>query len=101
LLNVYEHWIRSGKSSRFCWDNYLNGQTLGMIEKMKSQLEMILVQDLKFDTNNKQCNRNSHQTEIIRAVLTCGLFPNLIYVSYDSIKNKNQYKQQQKKDVQN
>ncbi|XP_019627907.1 PREDICTED: ATP-dependent RNA helicase DHX36-like [Branchiostoma belcheri] len=88
LINAFKSWERAksqGRESerRFCWDNFLSVNTLKMLSNMKLQFAELL-QDIGFvqtrNPSNPQCNKNSGNIRLVKAVICAGLYPNVAKV---------------------
>eukprot|EP01012_Entosiphon_sulcatum_P043438 TRINITY_DN5775_c0_g1_i1.p1 TRINITY_DN5775_c0_g1~~TRINITY_DN5775_c0_g1_i1.p1 ORF type:complete len:1495 (+),score=287.07 TRINITY_DN5775_c0_g1_i1:1633-6117(+) len=84
LLRVYRDWAsrREASASReemrqFCRENFLSQKTLFMVEQMKGQFSDHLA-DLGFLRRGIDVNANAQNTCIIKAVLSSGLYPNVV-----------------------
>lgn len=66
---------------QFCWDYFLSGTTMGLLSDMKKQFMEYLF-DLNFVPNTdprcRECNRNSGNVSLIKAVICAGLYPNVL-----------------------
>ncbi|CAH1239477.1 DHX36 [Branchiostoma lanceolatum] len=88
LINAFKSWERAksqGRESerRFCWDSFLSANTLKMLSNMKLQFAELL-QDIGFvqarNPSNPQCNKNSGNIRLVKAVICAGLYPNVAKV---------------------
>ena len=86
LLRAYRGWERERRAGRthergFLFDNFLSGQTLRMIEKMKTQFKRLL-QEVGFHDRRRErdYNENSNNQALVKAVLVAGLYPNIVRV---------------------
>ena len=86
LLRAYRGWERERRAGRthergFLFDNFLSGQTLRMIEKMKTQFKRLL-QEVGFYNRRRESdyNENSNNQALVKAVLVAGLYPNIVRV---------------------
>lgn len=86
LLRAYRGWERERRAGRthergYLFDNFLSGQTLRMIEKMKTQFKRLL-QEVGFHDRRRErdYNENSNNQALVKAVLVAGLYPNIVRV---------------------
>lgn len=86
VLNAHQQWIAARGMGRqeeraFLRDNFLSGQTLRMIDKMKNQF-MRLMREIGFYDRRKheEHNLNSGNIGLVKAILCAGLYPNVIKV---------------------
>lgn len=65
---------------KFCWDNFLSMQTLNSLRDLKKQF-MGYLYDLNFVPNTnpecKECNVNSGNYGLLKAIICAGLYPNV------------------------
>lgn len=65
----------------FCWEYFLSQNTLTLLSNMKKQF-MEYLYELNFvpntNPNCKECNRNSDNLSLIKAVICAGLYPNVL-----------------------
>lgn len=71
----------SGNGRRhFCWNYYLSEQTLRLLVEMKQQFAGYLC-EMNFlsnaDPKDVECNRNSDNISLIKAIVCAGLYPNV------------------------
>ncbi|XP_013390107.2 ATP-dependent RNA helicase DHX36-like isoform X2 [Lingula anatina] len=86
LVYAFRNWERmldrGGTSSaqKYCWDNFMSPSTLRMIQSMKGQFAQLLY-DVKFvgsaDPKQPAANLNSYNTNLLKAVICAGLYPNV------------------------
>lgn len=73
-LNVYER-------RRFCFDYFLNQNTMNLLSNMKKQF-MEYLYELNFvpntDPHCMACNKNSGNLSLIKAIICAGLYPNVL-----------------------
>lgn len=66
---------------RFCWDYFLSQNTMNLLSNMKKQF-MEYLYELNFVPNTdpqcKECNVNSDNLSLIKAVICAGLYPNVL-----------------------
>ncbi|GAB6031855.1 ATP-dependent DNA/RNA helicase dhx36 [Chamberlinius hualienensis] len=86
LIKVFQDWAkakRQGREYYFCRENFLSVSTLRMLEKMKDQLAVQLNQ-LKWisspNVNDRLANENSGSSNLIRAIIFAGLYPNVAHL---------------------
>jgi HrpA-like RNA helicase len=84
LLKAYTGWEKARRTSKqeereYLHVNFLSGQTLRMIEKMKTQFKQLL-QEIRFYDRRQEAeqNANSGNIGLVRAILVAGLYPNVI-----------------------
>lgn len=78
LLNVYNSWIRSGKSRVWCADNFIQERSLKRCAEVRNQLVSIMQ---RYKHAILSCLSSTHgfltgNTDIIRKVLCSGFFRN-------------------------
>ncbi|RZC33979.1 ATP-dependent RNA helicase DHX36, partial [Asbolus verrucosus] len=65
---------------QFCWQYFLNSQILGSLQGIKKHFAEYLY-EMNFvpnpDPNSLECNRNSHNLSLIKAIICAGLYPNV------------------------
>lgn len=68
-------------SKQFCWEYFLNSNTLKLLVNMKKQF-MEYLHQLNFVPNTDphcvECNINSHNLSLVKAVICGGLYPNVL-----------------------
>jgi ATP-dependent RNA helicase DHX36 len=93
LLNAYNEWRRvPGAQARdWCWRNYLSGNTLEMMRDMRRQF-LQLLETIGFVDKHASGSgsggmhavephgRHSDKLMLVRAVMTAGMYPNLVSV---------------------
>lgn len=66
---------------RYCWDYFLSQNTLNLLSNMKKQF-MEYLYEMNFvpntDPHCRECNMNSDNLSLIKAVICAGLYPNVI-----------------------
>lgn len=66
---------------RFCWEYFLSQNTMNLLSNMKKQF-MEYLYDLNFVPNTdpycRQCNTNSNNFSLIKAIICAGLYPNVL-----------------------
>ncbi|KAJ3647260.1 hypothetical protein Zmor_024787 [Zophobas morio] len=72
---------RCGNNSRqFCWRYFLSYHTLKQLQDMKKQF-MEYLHEMNFvpnsDPKSPECNRNSQNLSLIKAIICAGLYPNI------------------------
>ncbi|GAB2298615.1 ATPdependent RNA helicase [Dionaea muscipula] len=70
FLNVYQGFLRSGKSSKWCHKNYLNYHAMKKVIEVREQLKRIM---LRLGIPVKSCERDM---EVVRKAVTAGFFTN-------------------------
>ncbi|XP_017786910.1 PREDICTED: ATP-dependent RNA helicase DHX36-like [Nicrophorus vespilloides] len=77
-MTIFE---RTNNKKQFCWDHYLSHTTMNLLENMKKQFAEYLF-DLNFVPNSNpkcsECNENSGNISLVKAVICAGLYPNVI-----------------------
>ncbi|KAK4309183.1 hypothetical protein Pmani_019168 [Petrolisthes manimaculis] len=84
MTSVYEGWEQAAyhrDERNYCWDNFLSSSVLYQLRSMRKQF-MGLLHDNKFvNTTNPEAaevNRNSSNESLVRAIITAGLYPNVV-----------------------
>lgn len=66
---------------QFCWEYFLSQNTLNLLSGMKKQF-MEYLYELNFVPNTdpkcRECNKNSDNLSLIKAVICAGLYPNVL-----------------------
>lgn len=66
---------------RFCWEYFLSQNTMNLLSNMKKQF-MEYLYELNFVPNTdpycRQCNTNSGNFSLIKAIICAGLYPNVL-----------------------
>lgn len=79
-LSQYER-LDNYEKRRFCWDYFLSQNTLNLLSNMKKQF-MEYLYELNFvpntDPHCSECNRNSNNLSLIKAIICAGLYPNVL-----------------------
>ncbi|CAG0890725.1 unnamed protein product [Cyprideis torosa] len=85
LVKAFKAWDRAygSEKSRICHENFMSWSILEMLRKMTAQFAEYLL-DLRMvkskNPSDPESNRNSHKEDVIRAVITAGLYPNVAQV---------------------
>ncbi|KAK3104587.1 hypothetical protein FSP39_005663 [Pinctada imbricata] len=86
LINAFDGWEhhrRTRTDGQYCWENFLSGNTLKLLQNMKKQFAEVL-RELKFvrngDVNDPSVNVNSANMALVKAVICAGLYPNVARV---------------------
>ncbi|XP_042379237.1 probable pre-mRNA-splicing factor ATP-dependent RNA helicase DEAH9 isoform X1 [Zingiber officinale] len=74
FLNVYKGFINSGKSSQWCYKNYVNYHAMKKVVDVKEQLCRLL---RRFGLALKSCEQD---TQILRKAIIAGFFANSCYM---------------------
>lgn len=87
LIRNFENFdMRSRK--KFCWEYFLSWSTMMQLVKLKKEF-MDNLHQLGFvpnsKPNSKECNCNSENVDLIRAVICAGLYPNLAITRYSNV----------------
>lgn len=65
----------------FCWEYFLSQNTLNLLSNMKKQF-MEYLYELNFvpntDPHCRECNKNSNNLSLIKAIICAGLYPNVL-----------------------
>ena len=88
LLTAYNEWKRmpAHVARDWCWRNYLSGNTLDMMRDMRRQFLQLLETIGFVDRASSHAlggephGKHSEQLMLVRAVLTAGMYPNLVSV---------------------
>ena len=87
LLNAYNEWRRmpAHQARDWCWRNYLSSNTLEMMKDMRRQFLQLLEAIGFVDKQSGQGlsephGRHSDRLVLVRAVMTAGMYPNLVSV---------------------
>lgn len=101
ILNAYNEWQKArshGHGRDFCWHNFLSENTLEMISDMRYQFLDILDEAGFFENINgrggdgggstrsakhaalRSLSQYGHNTELIKAIIVAGTFPNVVAV---------------------
>lgn len=82
-LNRYIETKKYGGHKQFCWEYFLNSNTLTLLNDMKRQLADYL-KEMKFISNNnfksEEWNVNSDNEALVKAVIAAGLYPNVALI---------------------
>lgn len=69
------------RRGRFCWEYFLSQNTMNLLSNMKKQF-MEYLYELNFvpntDPHCRDCNVNSNNLSLIKAVICAGLYPNVL-----------------------
>eukprot|EP00164_Ancoracysta_twista_P005957 GFYU01008206.1.p1 GENE.GFYU01008206.1~~GFYU01008206.1.p1 ORF type:complete len:343 (-),score=66.41 GFYU01008206.1:153-1181(-) len=82
LLQVYNEWRTAramGNQDSFCRENFLSSTVLVMIDNVRDQFLSLLTGELGMGSLSRIC-RNDANVTCVKAVITAGLFPNVISV---------------------
>ena len=83
MITKWEERLEQGRSSYFCYDNFLSESTLKMLQRHKKQFAQHL-HEMNFirtpDPKESGANRNSENEALVRAVICAGLYPNVAKV---------------------
>lgn len=83
ILKAFEGWKdakRRGNGRAFCWENFLSPVALEMIEDMRNQFKDLL-SDIGFvdkSSGDNAYNQFSDDLEMVCAILSAGLYPNVV-----------------------
>ncbi|EDV26276.1 uncharacterized protein TRIADDRAFT_22905 [Trichoplax adhaerens] len=94
LFNAFKSW-KKAKYNRndydFCRSNLLSASGLNMVHKMADQFGDLLHEIGFIDTKDIKANRynvNSGNSNLVKAILCAGLYPNVIHVEHRQTNNK-------------
>ncbi|XP_057325710.1 ATP-dependent DNA/RNA helicase DHX36 [Microplitis mediator] len=72
-----------GQTRRFCSDHFLSSNILRLLTEMKQQFTQYLYEMKFLDSSNpsdERANKNSHNLEVVKAIVCAGLYPNIAIV---------------------
>ncbi|XP_076232336.1 ATP-dependent DNA/RNA helicase DHX36 isoform X2 [Calliopsis andreniformis] len=82
-LRRFESAYKNGYAGYFCREYFLSFNTLKLLSEMKSQFAQHLYQ-MKFLENDnpsdRNANRNSNNTALVKAIVCAGLYPNIAVI---------------------
>lgn len=84
-LRRFESSYKRGYAGYFCREYFLSFNTLKLLSEMKTQFAQHLHQ-MKFlensDPSDRNANRNSDNTALVKAIVCAGLYPNVAVIRY-------------------
>lgn len=82
-LKRFETSYKGGYAGYFCRDYFLSFNTLKLLSEMKTQFAQHLCRMKFLETDNpsdRNANRNSNNTALIKAIVCAGLYPNIAVI---------------------
>ena len=94
LANAIAGWENSTDPRQFCWENFLSESTLRMLSNMKRQFAQHLYKKRFLRSDNvkdKDSNRNSGNSALVRAIVAAGLYPNVAKIKIKRNKHRGSF----------
>ncbi|XP_055386066.1 ATP-dependent DNA/RNA helicase DHX36-like [Condylostylus longicornis] len=95
VVKEFRSALKKKETDKFCYENFVSESIVMQIEKMKIQLCELLASTgfIKYPfPNHSEINQSSADLNIVRAVITAGLYPNIAFLRSIAFRNmKNSY----------